>query len=135
MADEQNLRELVETVRQAVVEAFSREHHPEEAERRSALVNALQGIVEKSQPNAQNKADIDFEDLFVLVQHREALIDAAHLHERHFGNTAVGQVLKQVAERIDTAQKFLWQPKMDGLHIEHDLDRDEEPQHTAAASL
>ncbi len=135
MADEHNLRDLVEEVHRAVVDAFAREHHPEEAERRSALINALQGIIEKSTPNAQNKADIDFEDLFVLVQHREVMIDAAHLHERHFGNTHVGQVLKDISGNIERAQQFLWQPKMDGLHLEHDADRDSEPQHTAVAAL
>ncbi|MCB1591022.1 MAG: hypothetical protein KDI90_01085 [Alphaproteobacteria bacterium] len=129
MADEPTLRELVETIRQAVVEAFSREHFPEEAEKRSALVNALQGILEKSEPNAQGKADLDFEDLFVLVRHREALIDAAKLHERHFGNPVVGDVLRQIADHVETAQKFLWEPKMDGvgLDLDHGHDHEDEP--------
>ncbi|MCB1680314.1 MAG: hypothetical protein H6858_06980 [Rhodospirillales bacterium] len=122
MADEHTLRDMVETIRQAVVEAFSREHNPEEAEIRSALVNALQGILEKSSPNGQGQADLDFDDLYVLVQHRATLIDAALIHERHFGNTVVGDVLRQVADHIETAQKYVWQPPRDGMDFTHEHD-------------
>ncbi len=130
MTGEPTVRELVETLRQAVVEAFSREVYPEKAEQRTALVNALQGILEKSDPNAAGMVEIDYEDLFALVHHREAILDAANLHERHFGNPDISRALRGVVSNIETAQQHLWRPLPEGPAL--DLDREDEPVHAAA---
>lgn len=133
MTGEPSVRELVETLRQAVVEAFSREVYPEKAQERTGLVNALQGILEKSEPNAAGLVEIDYEDLFVLVHHREAILDAANLQERHFGNPALAGALRGVVKGIEQAQANLWRPAPDGPNLNHDMDQDEPEAHHAVA--
>lgn len=135
MNHEPSARALVEFLRQAVVDAFAREHYPEKAEQRTALINALQGILEKSEPNAAGFLEVDFEDLFNLVQHRQAIMDAANLHERHFGNPELAQDLRNVMTGIEKAQAYLWRPYPDGPSPELDNEDDPEIHQTHAASL
>lgn len=120
--DEHSIQDMIQALRQAVHEAFTMEVHPDitKREERTALLNALQGILEKSEPNAQGIMQIDFEDLFLLHRHRGALEEAAHIHEAFMGNYEVGAALRQITGNIESAQKRFWIPEPDGLDTPND---------------
>jgi len=104
-----NLYDMLYTTRQAVQEAFSKESvfSPE----RNAMLNALQGILERCEGEDTEIIEVDYEDIFNLYKHRHVINDAAHIHEAFMGNRALASSLRQIALNIEVAQGNNWMPQ------------------------
>tara|TARA_B100001989_G_C24513299_1_gene451674 strand:- start:263 stop:589 length:327 start_codon:yes stop_codon:yes gene_type:complete len=105
---DRNLYNLLYAVRQAVQEAFSKESVfcPE----RNAMLNALQGILERCEGNVNDVIEVDYEDLYHLYKNRDVIYDAAHIHEAFMGNASLGKALREIVANIEAAQANNWLP-------------------------
>ncbi len=111
------LTALLELLRSAVTEAFSKEYNPEKAEERRELTNAIQGIFEKAEPNEHGIVEIDFEDFHKLNKHTDVIRDAADIQQRFMGNVGLAMNLRSVADAIDKMQQQQWYPSADQDHV------------------
>lgn len=100
------LYDMLYITRQAVQEAFSKESVfcPE----RNAMLNALQGILERCEGEPKVIIEIDFEDIFNLYKNRQVINDAAHIHEAFMGNGPLAASLREIVENIEAAQASNW---------------------------
>ena len=123
------LTELLELLRSAVTEAFSKEYNPEKAEERRELTNAIQGIFEKAEPNEHGIVEIDFDDFHKLNKHTDVIRDAADIQQRFMGNVGLSLNLRSVADAIDKMQQQQWYPSAEHDHdhvLGANLDLDED---------
>ena len=111
MMDSNSLYQMLCTVRQAVQEAFSKESvfSPE----RNAMLNALQGILERCEGEEKEIINVDYEDIYNLYKNRSVINDAAHIHEAFMGNGALALSLRQIVLNIEAAQNANWMPQDD----------------------
>ncbi len=82
-------------------------------QRRSELLNVLQGVMENIQETAKNNSQfiqIDFGELFALSDLTDVIQEAGMTHSEFLNNNEASQALFTTAKNIDAAQKRLWLP-------------------------
>jgi len=102
----------IHELRQACLEAFSKESNMDEFLRQShsAFPSALQGIMEKMESAHNGVVMIDYEDMAVLYKNRKAIGDAASIHRHFMHNPDLAASMEQVVHNIEAAQKRNWMP-------------------------
>lgn len=100
----------IENAMQLMQDAWVKEVNPEKGEMRDRCRNALQGIMETLRESSDDIVFVDYEDIFAIVKYREAINDAANIHERFMGNEAQANALRAFSDAILQAQNRLWTP-------------------------
>lgn len=102
----------LENAMQLMQDAWVKEVNPQKSELRDGCRNALQGIMEDLLESPNNRISVDFDDIFAIVKYREAINDAADIHERFMGNEAQANALRAFSDGIAQAQNRHWTPAM-----------------------
>lgn len=104
----------MESVLQLMQDAWVREVNDDKSEYRNGLRDALQGIMEDViEADGSNTVSVDFADMFGIVKYREAINDAADIHERFMGNETLAKALRAFSDNIASAQDRNWTPAFD----------------------
>lgn len=107
----------LENAMQLMQDAWVKEVNPEKGELRDGCRNALQGIMEDLLESPSNTIAVDYEDIFAIVKYREAINDAADIHERFMGNDAQAKALRALSDSIVQAQKRNWTPAFNTAQV------------------
>ncbi len=102
--------EMAEALRISLAEAFSKEQFPENPEMRNDMLNALQGIIEKSEVSSHGIMVIDHEDLSDFYENRSVIEQAARTHTSFMNNPGLGRALLQVKDMIEQVSDNFWRP-------------------------
>ena len=84
-------------------------------QRRSELLNVLQGVLENIQETSNKDSQfvqVDFGDLFALSDLTDVIHEAGMTHGEFLNHHEASQALFSTAKNIDEAQKRLWLPAL-----------------------
>lgn len=103
----------LEMVLQMLQDAWVKEVNYDKSDERNNFRNALQGIMEDLLETRHDVVAIGNDSLFGIMRHRDAVNDAADIHERFMGNDAHARTLRAFSAEIVNVHQRQWTPSLE----------------------